>query len=213
MSASQRNMLIRASALALVGGIAVGVWGLVPANAQPQASTARVQAVVPYVSPASVDQASTEPDAVVLGTRTTAALTKVTRDQVIKRALTWHPHTADRVPYSQNKTYGGYRTDCSGYASMALSLPKPGPNTVGLATSTYTSKISMSSLKKGDLVIDAQGDSSNRHVVIFEKWANSGHTSYWAYEQRGGYGTDHRTRTYGLSSGSQYHAYRPKNIS
>jgi hypothetical protein len=48
--------------------------------------------------------------------------------------------------------------------------------------------------------------------VIFVKWANSKHTSYWEYEQRGSYGTDYRTRTYGLSSGSEYHAYRAKKI-
>lgn len=136
----------------------------------------------------------------------------ITRAQVIARAKTWHPHTAQRVPYSQNKTHGGYRTDCSGYASMALALGKPGLNTVGLAKSSVTTRISMSQLKMGDLVIDATGTSSTRHVVIFEKWANSKHTAYWEYEQRGGYGTDHRTRSYGLSAGSQYHAYRPKKI-
>jgi hypothetical protein len=94
---------------------------------------------------------------------------------------------------------------------MALRLPKPGPNTVQLATSTYTSPIAMSQLQKGDLVIDAIGDGNHRHVVIFEKW-NKAHTAYSAYEQRGGYGTDHRTLTYGLAKGSQYHARRPKNI-
>lgn len=141
-----------------------------------------------------------------------AAAPKVTRDQVIANAKTWNPHTSSRVPYSQSKTHGGYRTDCSGYASMTLRLPKPGPNTVGLASSTYSTRISMSQLKKGDLIIDAIGSNTTRHVVIFEKWTSGKHTAYWAYEQQGGYGTDHRTRTYGLSSGSEYKAYRPKNI-
>jgi hypothetical protein len=131
---------------------------------------------------------------------------------VLANAKTWHPHTAQRVPYSQSKTHNGYRTDCSGYASMALALGKPGLNTVGLAKSSVTKRIAMSALKPGDLVIDATGTSNTRHVVIFEKWANSAHTSYWEYEQRGSYGTDHRTRTYGLSSGSQYHAYHPKKL-
>jgi hypothetical protein len=70
----------------------------------------------------------------------------------------------------------------------------------------------MSQLKKGDIIIDAIGSNTTRHVVIFEKWANSARSAYWAYEQRGGYGTDYRTRSYGLSSGSEYKAYRPKNI-
>jgi hypothetical protein len=139
-------------------------------------------------------------------------LATITRAKVIANAKTWHPHTSSRVPYSQSKTHGGYRTDCSGYASMALALGKPGLNTVGLAKSSVTTRIKMSQLKQGDLVIDATGTSSTRHVVIFEKWANSKHTAYWEYEQRGSYGTDHRTRTYGLASGSQYHAYHPKKL-
>ncbi|RKS78936.1 hypothetical protein BZB76_0374 [Actinomadura pelletieri DSM 43383] len=134
------------------------------------------------------------------------------RDKVIERAKTWNPGTDDRVRYSQTRTYKGYRTDCSGYVAMALGLPGPGPNTVGFTSSKYTERIKMSELKKGDLVMDAQGTNTTRHVVIFEKWANKAHTAYWAYEQRGRYGTDYRTRDYGLTSGSEYKAYRPKNL-
>lgn len=191
--ASPRTLLIGVSALALAGGTVLGLAG-VSTSAAPAAPAqgAQLQAADAQVA--------------------AAAVPKVTRDQVIARAKTWHPHTSSRVPYSQSKTHGGYRTDCSGYASMTLRLPKPGPNTVGLASSKYSTRIKMSQLKKGDLIIDAIGSNTTRHVVIFEKWTSSKHTAYWAYEQRGGYGTDHRTRTYGLSSGSQYKAYRPKNI-
>jgi len=191
--ASPRTLLLGASALALAGGTAFGLAG-VSSSAAPEAPARGVQL-----------QAADGQVAV-------AAVPKVTRAQVISRAKTWHPHTSSRVPYSQSKTRGGYRTDCSGYASMTLRLPKPGPNTVGLASSRYSKRIKMSQLKKGDLIIDAIGSNTTRHVVIFEKWTSSRHTAYWAYEQRGGYGTDHRTRTYGLSSGSQYKAYRPKNL-
>lgn len=135
------------------------------------------------------------------------------RSQVIERAKTWNPHSDSRVRYSQTDYHEGYRTDCSGFVAMTLGLPKPGPNTVGLTSSRLTKRIKMSELKKGDLVMDAQGTNTTRHVVIFEKWANSRHTSYWAYEQRGRYGTDYRTRDYGLSSGSEYKAYRPVKLS
>jgi hypothetical protein len=135
------------------------------------------------------------------------------RSQVIARAKTWNPHSDERVRYSQSDYHEGYRTDCSGFVAMTLGLPKPGPNTVGLTSSRFTKRIKMSELKKGDLVMDAQGTNTTRHVVIFEKWANSRHTSYWAYEQRGRYGTDYRTRDYGLSSGSEYKAYRPVKLS
>jgi hypothetical protein len=134
----------------------------------------------------------------------------VLRAQVLARARTWHPHTAQRIPYSQLRSHDGYRTDCSGYASMALGLAAPGPITVGLASSGVSTPIAISALQPGDLIIDATGNNNTRHVVIFDKWANGGHTAYWEYEQRGGYGTDYRTRTYGLVAGSEYHAYRPK---
>ncbi|WP_141581674.1 C40 family peptidase [Actinomadura sp. WMMA1423] len=134
------------------------------------------------------------------------------RSEIIARARTWHPHSDQRVPYSQTATHKGYRTDCSGYVSMALGLPKPGTNTVGLTSSRYTERIAMSELKKGDLVMDALGSNTTRHVVIFEKWADKAHTSYWAYEQRGRYGTDHRTLDYGLSSDDEYKAYRPTSL-
>ncbi|SNR28160.1 hypothetical protein [Actinomadura mexicana] len=134
------------------------------------------------------------------------------RSEVITRARMWHPHSDERVPYSQTSTHNGYRTDCSGYVSMALGLPEPGTNTVGLTSSRYTERIGMSELKKGDLVMDALGSNTTRHVVIFEKWADKEHSSYWAYEQRGRYGTDHRTLDYGLSSDDEYKAYRPTSL-
>jgi hypothetical protein len=191
--ASPRAVLLGVSTLALAGGTVLGLYGI----SSPEAHPAPAQGVQLQAADARVAAAKAP---------------KVTRNQVIANAKTWHPHTSSRVPYSQSKTHGGYRTDCSGYASMALRLPKPGPNTVGLASSTYSTRIKLSQLTKGDLIIDAIGSNTTRHVVIFEKWTSSKHTAYWAYEQRGGYGTDHRTRTYGLSSGSQYKPYRPKNI-
>ncbi|SCK31023.1 NlpC/P60 family protein [Streptomyces sp. WMMB 322] len=134
----------------------------------------------------------------------------ISRNTVIKRARTWLTAIdGHQVPYSQSKTFRGYRTDCSGYVSMALKYGKPGTNTVGLASSQFTKKIKMSQLKKGDLIIDANGSSTTRHVVIFEKWTSAAHKSYRAYEQRGGYGTDHSTRSYGIGK-DQYDAYRPK---
>jgi cell wall-associated NlpC family hydrolase len=168
----------------------------------------------PAPAPAAAVPGATSRPPRHVGTPAAAVPTQATisRAQVLARARTWHPHTAQRVPYSQLRTRGGYRTDCSGYASMALALDGPGPITTGLAGSAYSTPISMSELQPGDLVIDPTGTSDSRHVVIFVKWADSRHTAYDEYEQRGGYGTDYRTRTYGLAAGSQYHAYRPKKI-
>lgn len=137
------------------------------------------------------------------------------RDQIITRAHIWlDANNGDGVPYSQTTKRGGYRTDCSGYVSMVFQYPKGewgGPNTQALAGSAYTHKIAMKNLKKGDLVIDAFGTSTTRHVVIFQKWANSDHTSYWSFEQRGTYGTTHMKHNYGLVN-DDYDAYRPNKL-
>ncbi|MDH2425304.1 hypothetical protein [Sphaerisporangium sp. TRM90804] len=196
---SDRSIRITAGHLALVT-VVTCVGGLVPAVSAHAAS--------PDAGPPAAAVATAGHSAVPQA----AAAAPITRSQMIAKAKTWNPGTAKRIPYSQTKTHGGYRTDCSGYVSMALGLGKPGPITVGLAKSTYTRRIQMSELRRGDLVIDAIGSNTTRHVVIFDKWANSAHSSYYAYEQRGGYGTDYRTRTYGLSSGSEYKAYRALNI-
>ncbi|MGH3377994.1 MAG: NlpC/P60 family protein [Actinoallomurus sp.] len=185
-----------AGALALSGAAAT-IYGLIAAPSSHPSQTASSTNLA--IQAAAQDNAVTP-------------LATISRAKVIANAKTWHPHTSQRVPYSQSKTHNGYRTDCSGYASMSLALGKPGLNTVGLANSSVTTRIKMSQLKQGDLIIDATGTSNTRHVVIFEKWANSAHSSYWEYEQRGSYGTDHRTRTYGLASGSEYHAYHPKKL-
>lgn len=135
------------------------------------------------------------------------------RQEMLRRAATWlTANNGAQVPYSQTTVWrDGYRQDCSGYVSMALGLPTPGPNTVGLATDRgLTRPIGLDELKPGDLLIDADGTSDTRHVVIFEKWNDAAHTSYTAYEQRGGHGTDHRGLTYGLPGGdAAFTPYRP----
>lgn len=139
---------------------------------------------------------------------------KVTRQQMLDRAAVWL--TADngaQVPYSQSETWtDGYRQDCSGYVSMTLGLGKPGANTVGLAGSDISTPIALADLRPGDLLIDAEGTNTTRHVVIFEGWTDDSHTAYTAFEQRGGHGTDHRTLDYGLDSGSEFKPYRPVNL-
>lgn len=161
-------------------------------------------------APAGAASAPGRADGAVPAGTVSAARASTTRASVISRAWTWHPHSPQRVPYSQTRYHNGYRTDCSGYASMALGLRPPGLNTVGLASPGVSTRIAMSQLLPADLVIDATGTNNTRHVVIFEKWANSAHTAYWAFEQRGGYGTDHRILTYGLGRNSEFHAYRPR---
>ncbi|MCP2343798.1 hypothetical protein [Actinomadura rupiterrae] len=117
--------------------------------------------------------------------------------------------------YSMEGVHAGHRTDCSGYAAMALGFAPRGlrdPNTTALNSSSYSSPVEMSQLLRGDLIIDPSGPRHIGHVVIFEAWANARRSSYWAYEQRGGYGTDHRVLAYGLRAGSRFHGRRPNRV-
>ena len=139
----------------------------------------------------------------------------ITRAQLLERAAVWlTANNGAQVPYSQTKNWtDGYRQDCSGYVSMTLGLWKSGPNTVELANNRdLTTPINVGDLKPGDLLIDADGSNTTRHVVIFEKWTDDSKTAYSAFEQRGGHGTDHRTLDYGLDAGSEYKPYRPTNL-
>ncbi|WP_030622274.1 hypothetical protein [Streptomyces sclerotialus] len=109
----------------------------------------------------------------------TAAPT-ITRAEVLARTKFWFDR---QVPYSQKRTYPDpqgrqYRTDSSGYASMALKLPTPGFNTQGLASPAVTEKITKDQLQIGDLLLN-----KSKHVVIFAGWANPAKTRYWTYEQ------------------------------
>lgn len=136
----------------------------------------------------------------------------LSRQEVLSRVQMWHPHSDQRIPYSQDGLYQGYRTDGSGYASMALGLPVPGPNSPDLASGQYSHLVAPAELRPGDLVINPTGDAGTRQVAIFDKWADGPHTRYWVYQQRRGYGTDHLILSYPLGANSQYHAYRPLNL-
>ncbi|GAA0348567.1 FG-GAP-like repeat-containing protein [Streptomyces blastmyceticus] len=113
----------------------------------------------------------------------------ISRDEVIERAKTW---TDAGVPYSMNKyrtdANGTYRTDCSGFVSMAWHLASSSANNYGETTGTlldFTSSISKDSLKPGDILLNPDAGASG-HVAIFGGWANADHTKYEAYEESGG---------------------------
>lgn len=99
------------------------------------------------------------------------------RAAVIERAQAW---TDERVPYSQTAYRGGYRTDCSGFVSMAWGLPE---NLTTWRIPLVAEEISKDDLEAGDILLDCTSD--DRHVVIFEKWANDERTAYWGLESSG----------------------------
>ncbi|MGH3862127.1 hypothetical protein [Actinokineospora sp.] len=118
----------------------------------------------------------------------------IRRSEIIERAESW---LRPSVPYSQTKfhqnEHGIYRTDCSGYVSMAWGLPGVPPNrhggldTIGLAR--ISSLITKDELVAGDVLLRTEGTNLTRHVTIFHEWATSQRTAYWGFEQSGGTGT------------------------
>lgn len=153
--------------------------------------------------------------AAVLGAQPAAAAPNdpISRADVIDRAWNWFNRN---VQYDQGATAGGpdgvyrWRTDCSGFVSMALKLGPTGigcPWTGSLATNEYGATISRANMRAGDYLVD-----SGNHVVLFHKWANDAHTQFVLFEL-GTPSTDMNHRTASLSSyGSSFIAKRPHNI-
>lgn len=138
----------------------------------------------------------------------------ITRDQVLTRARSW---LIPPVPYSQTSfhtnEFGSYRTDCSGYVSMAWALPGRPPSrhggldTVGLAT--VSEPVAKDDLAAGDVLLLAAGTRMTRHVALFVTWADEDHTAYWGLEQLGGAGTTHRVIAYPYEPPPRAGHYRP----
>ena len=79
------------------------------------------------------------------------------------------------VSYNQQATFEGWRTDCSGYVSMAwdLSFAKPGLTTYTMHT--VATNISKDQLQNGDAL-----NCDSRHIVLFGGWTDSSKSHYWS---------------------------------
>lgn len=114
----------------------------------------------------------------------------ISRKDVIARGQFW---VQKHIPYSQTATYPDpqgtrYRTDCSGFVSMALHANAPGLNTVGLPSIVHG--INWNDLKPGDLVgtLGPGTGGDDGHVTLFLAWADAAHKNYKTLECRGTYG-------------------------
>lgn len=135
------------------------------------------------------------------------AAKSITRDEVIKRAQKW---SKNPVPYSMEKYKDGYRTDCSGYVSLAYKLGES-YSTVNLPN--VVEPIKKDELKSGDIIgyLGPGSGGANGHVVIFEKWADKEHTKYYTYEQTPPH-TMHHVVKYPYKDKKNFKPYRYKNI-
>jgi len=110
----------------------------------------------------------------------------LTRAEVLTRAQSW---LSVVVPYSQERCYrnqyGDYRTDCSGFVSMAWGLGGSGSDfwTGNLLNRSYV--IPRSDLRPGDALLRYTGDPDENHVALFVRWLDAAHTRPNVYEQTG----------------------------
>ncbi|MEV7886328.1 hypothetical protein ACWD3I_09910 [Streptomyces sp. NPDC002817] len=128
----------------------------------------------------------------------------ITRDEVIRRAKSW---VGIGLDYNQSGYYQGWRTDCSGYVSMAWNLGS------SLTTNTFIPEdvaewSTKDSLKTGDVLLNEASGSSG-HVALFDSWTDSTHTEYMGYEFTGS-GVHYRPIPYPYFSG--YGTFKPARL-
>ena len=112
---------------------------------------------------------------------------RITQSEVIARAQSWQTQVPPCGYTPENSATCntpdpegvGYRSDCSGFVSMALHLRAPGLDTQQLASS-FT-PITKDALQVGD-ILDNPPAGQSGHVVLFAGWTSTAHTAYRGYE-------------------------------
>ncbi|OKI25055.1 C40 family peptidase [Streptomyces sp. CB03911] len=132
----------------------------------------------------------------ISGTATTAVFTagsaqaassvggQISRSEVLARANDWYTRN---VQYSQSASatdVGGryYRTDCSGFVSMAWHL-SDSPNTDGLDVRSLTTRVALTDLQPGDALDNDPHDGyspDSAHIVLFDHWIDKA-SGYFAF--------------------------------
>ncbi len=144
-------------------------------------------------------------DSAILSTTAVAAAAAcVPRKTMIARGQRW---VDKKVPYSQTKTFEGYRTDCSGFVSMCWGLKKPGETTYTMSAPAIS--ITKDQLREGDAI-----NCYNKHILLFVGWTDSRKTHYIAMEEANSrVGTVKRTVPYPYWGGDTcFKPIRFKNV-
>lgn len=128
-----------------------------------------------------------------------------TRSEALTRAQSW---IDARVPYSQsachNNQYGNYRTDCSGFVSMAWGL-RMSFTTSDIHLVSHT--IPRSELQPGDAL-----NNPGSHVALFLRWADAARTRPIVREQAGPNGSPTVEREWSATTAAAYTPIRYDNI-
>ncbi|MFC5217386.1 peptidoglycan-binding protein [Streptomyces coerulescens] len=132
-----------------------------------------------------------------------------TRAEIIKRAKKW---VTAKVPYSMSRYWSdGYRQDCSGFVSMAWSLP--GNEWTG-SLGQYGVRITKAELQPGDMLLfhNLADPQKGSHVVIFGGWTDHKRTHYSAYELAPPHARRKTTPYAYWKHSDRYVAYRYKGL-
>lgn len=139
----------------------------------------------------------------------------VDRESVLERARRW---VDDEVPYDQGKCHesgdGGseYRTDCSGFVSMAWALGRS-YTTGNFARDRQGAwhSIDWDELEPGDAIVAHTKEL--QHMVLFVKWKDDDRTRLKTYESRGeDLGTVSNVRQVDAMKEAGYHPIRLDDI-
>lgn len=115
---------------------------------------------------------------------------RITTSQILARMKNWY----DRKPAYSQTTYiwdlgntRKYRTDCSGFADMALHLSSD-PNTSAIASSSaFTKRYAVSSISRSKLnsstvqAGDVFDDTTDGHAFVFASWNSNGTFNYYNF--------------------------------
>ena len=95
------------------------------------------------------------------------------------------------APGTANPSTVGYRTDCSGFASLCWNLRDSKGRPLSESTATFGSKgsktyfqITKAQLIPGDMILaSAVWGAPGPHAIIFDGWVDAAQTQFWAMEQ------------------------------
>ncbi|MFC0431026.1 hypothetical protein [Kutzneria buriramensis] len=136
------------------------------------------------------------------------AMPTITRSQVLARAASW---LNQGIIYDQCGSHDGYRTDCSGYVSMAWGLGAS-PTTDTFGPYGVTVPVSEGDLQPGDALLNP-APLNDGHVVLFDHWDSADHSSYVGYELDGPGNVEHHSIPYPYFGGAGgYNPVRYVNI-
>jgi hypothetical protein len=135
----------------------------------------------------------------------------MTRSQALTRAQSW---LNVGIPYSQDRcyhnAYGDYRTDCSGFVSMAWGVGGLGSDQWTGNFGDISHSIARADLRPGDALLRYTGDPDENHVALFVRWADAAHTQPVVMEQTGS--RDTIQDTWSQSTASLYTPVRYDHI-